>query len=1733
MLLLAMAVVRSKSCGDVDFGGPNPFWSRRTSAEWRLAQARPDHLLPPVPGSDEEGEVGVDDSCRGRSRSRHGEAHHGEPSGMVFTTPPSWSMDIPQGEMRAKGKGGVRPGSQTEGLMSFEEEGEEHVAWSTSHVDDLQRSLEEEVVRKLHEENVRLKAEVQRLQVEQHPSTASWSEVSEVPPPPPRSVWDEVRYTPNGTRIPSGPPPSAGECEELWQKLPKWPLDEYETVADLRPCGATLGMCGMPVSGNLHDRSDGRGMHSRHDRALYSQVPGGGIQSRHGHQEGKEDVMTAAQAKAVWLERELASLQQVLNRECSSQVLRGEYWSAPTKRWNEEALYPEGDHGDGRARGDRAGIGSFAVGDGRARGDRAGIGSFAVGDGRARGDRAGMVDFEAGDVRARGDRAGMGNFEVGDCRARGDRAEHLHQADLLGDRVLHPHQANPRDDRAWQLHHGGAGRDQVNGEVGAGLERTTESSTSATGVGGSQDQGGNHRTVELPELSGGDLTPLILGDWLEVVKPLMMDLSPQASRWWVLVVEEAYKYYHEWRKATPMERLKIVPESEMVKKDLTLHRTEQRGISLLLKAIPTTVKETVIAERLMTTTGILFTLLKNFQPGGSSERTMLLKELSEIKVGKSPGEACAGVRSWRRFYTRTKEIDATVPDPIILLKALEPAVQLISQLDAQATFRLAQSRAQLQVDARPDESSVWSYSECLLAELESLRLVHGASTMSNGGAISTTTPAVKTLGTRSTTTAACKFWGSEAGCKQGKACKFEHASLDDARDRCWNCSSTTHRKASCPYKTGGMSGDSSNPGQGPPGGSGKGGKSKTNPGGAPGGKSGKTSEKQSSGKPMINKAQATEDKGKGTASSAASATSTTSAQEQPKEENDKDDAMRSQSSTSQQGQRNTTARSGEMNSESLVSEVTALLRSMRMQGPRLSAISIKRLERNLSKTTLLDGGATHCLRPTTSQQEWDAAQECTVALATGSVELKQVRDSGTLITQDRSTQRIIPIRELVRMGLKIVWKNETIEMTWQDGSRLPVWLDDGCPVVDDKLGQQLMEQIEANNFRLAGMKKIWKYGNREAGEKQCDKESVDDAVELSRLFPEVPHWLIGRIPGASSVDMSKVPFNRRQRKRLMEATTRVLHLFSGEHTRTWMEMAEEGLAVVCVEIEQGTDFLDDNLYAFLLDMAKDGLWDLITGGPPCRTVSLQRYREDGGPRPLRSRAGMQRFGLSWNSLRQQEQCDQDSVLWLRMLFLIYCGWKGNPKLETLVEQPSDPEIWLSSERPRPVTGFASYLCWPETEALQDILCLHSVSFDQGAVGHEHVKPTTLLTSCQETFELRGLRADQREAVQWSPDLHQRLEESKKAAKWAPGIVDVIKRAIRRIKEASVFGPRPGQIRRNPGKFDAFLDKRRELREKHGLPPLPDERLAIRTMDVKQKRELLEWQHHLDNDHRPFRRDCEECLRSMGRDRMRKRVVCPDSYVLNLDIMGPFNAGDDQTGSGFHYAMIGAFTVPCSSDDNPLVQGLLQMGGRVRHQEDEDAGEGGQQREDLTVRRQLEIQLKEMTEQHAKRPVREQQSAEENIFDEEVQPAQEVGQQQEGQEPIPGESDFDEMKQLEDFLKELDARDSPPTEIEVQAWDAMNRQWQDKIAHLKNVKVKTLTMAIPMKSRHTQEVLRAMALMHARLRSLNLPLIRCHTDRAREFIARPVQDWLRSHQVVQTVAAGAQEGWSEKFYTSRR
>ena len=1138
-----------------------------------------------------------------------------------------------------------------------------------------------------------------------------------------------------------------------------------------------------------------------------------------------------------------------------------------------------------------------------------------------------------------------------------------------------------------------------------------------------------------------NLTPLILGDWLEVVKPLMMDLSPQASRWWVLVVEEAYKYYHEWRKATPMERLKIVPESEVVKKDPTLHRTEQRGISLLLKAIPTTVKETVIAERLMTTTGILFTLLKNFQPGGSSERTMLLKELSEIKVGKSPGEACAGVRSWRRFYTRTKEIDATVPDPIILLKALEPAVQLISQLDAQATFRLAQSRAQLQVDARPDESSVWSYSECLLAELESLRLVHGASTMSNSGAISTTTPAVKTLGTRSTTTIACKFWGSDTGCRQGKRCSYLHdwASLEDRASRCFVCSSLQHKKMDCPVRSSVES---------PPteGGSGQG-----RGGGPPKKGDGKTKQYHNKGG---------KEKGKGKTKSEQDGPATKSLSSPTTEEKSGESGKgQGESNLDETKEANKSdGGTGSMEAATLMSEVTSLLKSMRTGGnPQVSAVRLQRLDTTGQKTVLLDGGATHCLRPVKNEEEWARSTETPVFLASGTVTLRQVPGSETLVTKDRNTQPIVPLAALTQMGIQITWDEKGCEMKRGDGSKLPVFLDSGCPVMERIQGMDLMAEVEHFNRQKTGIRQVIAARRMEASKGLCSENQAKKALEIATLFPQVPAYLASEIPGDETIDMSKVPLNRRQRKRIAEAKSLTIHLFSGPQTSLWTCCEREGHVVLCVEIKKGLDLHNRALVAYLESLFRQGKVDLLLAGPPCRSVSLQRFRDDDGPPPIRGRDGLMRFGLPLNTFANKQLCDQDSLLWLRLLWFSHIGVQANVEMEVGIEQPADPEGYLPPSRQRPRYGFPSFLSWPETSVVEETCSLRRIGFDQGKLAHPHKKPTEMLTSIPELYDLENLRMEMGQGQAWSEDLDERLKQSKAAAAWAPGLVRVLQVAIKRKQDDVEQRGRRVQRRVEPVTRPPWMDQ--------GLSHRLDQDPSMESrgqpgMRALTSAEIQDWRQHVANEHQPSRRDCAVCLQNLGRDRPHKRVAHPSSYSLNIDIAGPFTGGKDQLETLPRYMIVGVFTVPVK-DGTPLAEKLRAYGAKV------ESDVEGLQKEDPDL--------------------------------------------------IWGEQEDKEM--MDPFSPGRQEPDQPLTEAEIKLCDVKDQEWKEMIQDLQDVQVCNLTLAAPLRSRHASEVQKALTYFYCKLRALGLPILRIHTDRAKEFVSKQLAQWMRDHNVLHTTSSG--------------
>lgn len=180
--------------------------------------------LPPVPGGDEgdleelpalqEGErVG---RSKRRLPSREARDSDDRRSGVEAFSTPEFSEKAVE---------------KTEGRMPSDD-GLEHGSASPYGVDELQRSLEKEMMAQLHEENLMLKQELEKQK--EKSSRSSWSAVSltesAVPAAPtstpPRSRTptrresgiNEPRFTPHGTRVPEGPPPSDG-----LPALPAWP----------------------------------------------------------------------------------------------------------------------------------------------------------------------------------------------------------------------------------------------------------------------------------------------------------------------------------------------------------------------------------------------------------------------------------------------------------------------------------------------------------------------------------------------------------------------------------------------------------------------------------------------------------------------------------------------------------------------------------------------------------------------------------------------------------------------------------------------------------------------------------------------------------------------------------------------------------------------------------------------------------------------------------------------------------------------------------------------------------------------------------------------------------------------------------------------------------------------------------------------------------------------------------------------------------------------------------------------------------------------------------------------------------------------------------------------------------------------------------------------------------------------------------------------------------------------
>lgn len=508
------------------------------------------------------------------------------------------------------------------GMQSMGPVNPQKVVKNQGSTDELQRALEGELVTFLRDQNSRLLSEVAALRNQLEKSWVSsspWSAVggtsgdshaphgrvhngrqgrhgSRTPRGRERdmAVSPEFqhqkppgKYTPNGTRVPDGPPP-----EHALPPVPPIPFEEDAVKTGENQLQQSSFVSGPPEDGlDLYDTCESKPTAKNGD-ASWKPV---------GERDG---VLSAREAKQMWLEREVRSLKVALDRVAiPPQVQQSPYWNsgfdidgkiqssltghanaatgnrrsasggcgeaslqarAASGGCGEDALHGRIAFGGRReispqARAAIGGSGDISLLDRAATGGCGDISlqdrAFAVAHDHQRGSRASSMHgdlfahdrapFEHGDLRP-DDRAFLHRGDLyGQGRALTDRGEHLgrarafaeHGGGFDGGRACR-HDVDGHQDFCHQPRHGVGG-----GGNGDGIQKGSSFSPWA------ENAGGMNTKAELPDLPQNS-SPLQFGDWLHLSALVMKDISGVTGWWWENTLREAKCYYEQWRGAT-------------------------------------------------------------------------------------------------------------------------------------------------------------------------------------------------------------------------------------------------------------------------------------------------------------------------------------------------------------------------------------------------------------------------------------------------------------------------------------------------------------------------------------------------------------------------------------------------------------------------------------------------------------------------------------------------------------------------------------------------------------------------------------------------------------------------------------------------------------------------------------------------------------------------------------------------------------------------------------------------------------------------------------------------------------------------------------------------------------------------------------------------------------------------------------------------------------------------------
>ena len=1188
---------------------------------------------------------------------------------------------------------------------------------------------------------------------------------------------------------------------------------------------------------------------------------------------------------------------------------------------------------------------------------------------------------------------------------------------------------------------------------------------------------------ELPKLNQVELSQsaVVCGNWLAQVRQVLVGLSPSANVWWQGVEIPATLAYRRWLVADPLGRLSIDPSSVVGEFDRHLYgRVESRSVSLLLAAVPQSIRDDVVTNRWLTSASILFRILCLFQPGGSSERSHLLSQLVNPDPCRSFAEAIKGLRRWQQGLQRAGEIHATLPDASLLLRGLDGATSALLTAHPMIGFRVNAFRHQLAIDYNPTVANVVQLVRLIQAECEAASITSEVTPDKRARTAALTAnkdpPSTKSVPVPPPPPAAavaavnagkgegkdkgakgkggdgtqqmCHKFSDATGCRFGDACIFKH---DRARARkegkCLACGQSGHIRPDCPLvapenRVVLESGADASP--------------KATSTGA--GKGGKGKPKAKAG------AQAkgiTEEPGQATVASAGSGTAAAPANSTP---------------------------------EALVAEAAKLLKGVSLKPLHLGDVDELWIRSALASASnpdycLIDSGATNALRPA-GEEELSEGRVIRVDLASGVADLR-INAHGTLLHAG-PCQVILPANYLVQLGFSIVWKRKGCRIKHPKKGCLEVTVVKGCPLVSKEVGLALLKEYEERCARVPVISKAeaqdlnkgltrqeartW-LRNRLLDRQGGGLTDVDQLVFLRGMFPDVPTDVLGRVcvpPMAEGfVDWSEVPWNRRFRRSIFKSRPGEVLVSVTPYHQSWRGLGKV-ISVSTTERGLGSRLV----FQLLMYWAELGLVGGCVQGDSCGVWDLK---------PGTGIDGSDGFSWDRTGLGEAEWSRQieGSVILLRLflLFSVAQAFKdGQGPREPGCESPLPISSKDSSSSRKEVRDTSRVFVafgrpsdplggphrdgsgrWWDPLSIQEfakVYGLHQASFDQGCFGGMGNGEGGIITSSwflyealhevrlrPEVKELQGLLGPRRE-VGVSTGLD-----------WPRGLLVIVQGAW---SSWCSLGCQPAVVR---------------------------DRQALLGKLTKEEA----YARHVAHDHVPYLKGCPTCIRAQGRQRSHWRSSFVGVHSASFDIAGPFISGQAYNveasgrdkGSGYKYFLACAYTVP---EGYSSVKDSAPDWKNEDYAPSEPGPEEGGEEAGSTPPQDLFPELWDSSD-------------EEGVARMGVKV---VTHRVKGKHPEKGGQDPGECT-VPDALVSEDAPDAHGVSGDGEGFPSL--------------KTKTLFMGVPLRTKTGKEVLLQVQGVINKLEAYGYPVQRFHADRAKELRSAALISWLKDKGVHPTWTPG--------------